>query len=83
MHQLRKGWNRPSARNASRPKDWSRRRAQTLARDRFTCQRCGSLKELEVDHIVPVSRGGSWEPDNLWVLCKTCHKCKTRNERRS
>ncbi|MFE5542785.1 HNH endonuclease [Streptomyces sp. NPDC056534] len=83
VHQLRKSWNRPSARNSLRPRDWSRRRAQTLARDRFTCQRCGSRRDLEVDHIVPVARGGSWEPDNLWVLCKPCHRRKTYNEDRS
>ncbi|MEU6765892.1 HNH endonuclease [Streptomyces sp. NPDC046853] len=81
-HQTRNSWNRTSARNASRPKDWSKRRTRTLVRDRFTCQRCGAKKDLEVDHIVPVARGGSWEPDNLWVLCKTCHKHKTYNEGR-
>ncbi|WP_326827418.1 HNH endonuclease [Streptomyces sp. NBC_01751] len=81
-HQLRKSWNRTSARNASRPRDWSKRRARTLVRDRFTCQQCGARKELEVDHIVPVARGGSWEPDNLWVLCKPCHKRKTYSEGR-
>jgi 5-methylcytosine-specific restriction protein A len=81
-HQTRKSWNRTSARNASRPRDWSKRRSRILVRDRFTCQQCGSHKELEVDHIVPVARGGSWEPDNLWVLCKTCHKHKTYSEGR-
>jgi 5-methylcytosine-specific restriction protein A len=80
-HQLRKSWDRTSARNASRPSDWSRRRARTLARDRFTCQQCGAREHLEVDHIVPVARGGSWELDNLWVLCRTCHKRKTYTER--
>ncbi|MFE5009756.1 HNH endonuclease [Streptomyces sp. NPDC056696] len=82
-HQTRKSWNRTSARNASRPRDWSKRRSRILVRDRFTCQQCGSHKELEVDHIVPVARGGSWEPDNLWALCKTCHKRKTYSEGRS
>ncbi|WP_443062943.1 HNH endonuclease [Streptomyces sp. NBC_00440] len=79
-HQTRKGWNRTSIRNASRPRDWHRRRSRVLVRDRFTCQQCGSHKDLEVDHIVPVARGGSWEPDNLWVLCKPCHKRKTYSE---
>jgi 5-methylcytosine-specific restriction protein A len=49
-----------------------------LARDRFTCQRCGKRSELEVDHLVPVAKGGSWELDNLWTLCKPCHGAKTR-----
>jgi len=76
-HQLRKSWNRTSARNSTRPRDWSARRSRTLARDRFTCQQCGAREHLEVDHIVPVSHGGSWELENLWVLCKPCHRRKT------
>jgi 5-methylcytosine-specific restriction protein A len=39
---------------------------------------CGKRSELEVDHIVPVAKGGSWELDNLWVLCKEDHKAKSR-----
>ncbi|MFD4608290.1 HNH endonuclease [Streptomyces sp. NPDC058440] len=81
-HQIRKSWNRTSARNASRPSDWSKRRARVLARDRFICQRCSSRERLEVDHIVPVARGGSWELTNLWVLCRSCHRLKTYNEDR-
>jgi 5-methylcytosine-specific restriction enzyme A len=81
-HQLRKSWNRTSERNRTRPRDWSKRRTRVLARDHFTCQRCGSRKQLEVDHIVPVARGGSWEMDNLWALCKTCHRSKTYYEDR-
>ncbi|MFF3416834.1 HNH endonuclease [Streptomyces sp. NPDC002698] len=80
-HQIRKSWDRTSARNTSRPSDWSRRRARTLARDRFTCRQCGAKEHLEVDHIVPVARGGSWEMSNLWVLCRPCHKRKTYSER--
>ncbi|MFD4905005.1 HNH endonuclease [Kitasatospora purpeofusca] len=81
-HQVRRSWDRTSARNASRPGDWSSRRTRVLARDRFRCQRCGSRTELEVDHLVPVARGGSWEPDNLWTLCRTCHQVKTYIEDR-
>ncbi|MFJ8699451.1 HNH endonuclease [Streptomyces ardesiacus] len=81
-HQLRKSWNRTSARNASRPSDWPKRRTRVLARDRFTCQRCGAREHLEVDHIVPVARGGSWELENLWVLCRSCHRRKTYLEDR-
>ncbi|MFE9455970.1 HNH endonuclease [Streptomyces californicus] len=48
-----------------------------LARDRFQCRACGGRTDLEIDHIVPVSRGGSWDPDNLWTLCRPCHRAKT------
>ncbi|MFD9561505.1 HNH endonuclease [Streptomyces sp. NPDC059994] len=79
---IRKGWDRKSARNRSRPGDWSSRRAKVLTRDRFTCQKCGTRENLQVDHIVPVSRGGSWDLDNLWVLCGKCHALKTYYEDR-
>jgi 5-methylcytosine-specific restriction protein A len=39
---------------------------------------CGARSGLEVDHIIPVAKGGSWEPENLWTLCKTCHTAKTK-----
>ncbi|MEU0159011.1 HNH endonuclease [Streptomyces sp. NPDC006261] len=39
---------------------------------------CGGRSELEVDHIIPVARGGSWKMDNLWVLDAGCHSAKTR-----
>ena len=41
------------------------------------CTACGTRSELHVDHIVPVSRGGS-ENDihNLQLLCKSCNSAK-------
>ncbi|MGW2539328.1 HNH endonuclease [Kitasatospora sp. NPDC001574] len=80
-HQVRRSWDRTSARNAARPSDWGSRRARILARDRFRCQLCGARERLEVDHLVPVARGGSWEPDNLWTLCRDCHRRKTCSDR--
>lgn len=80
-HQLRRSWDRVSARNASRPADWSSRRVRVLTRDRWRCQRCGARSELEVDHLVPVAQGGSWEPENLWTLCRGCHRMKTYRDR--
>ena len=77
-HQTRKPWQNVSARNQARPGNWPSIRAQVLARDRFTCQMCGKRSELEVDHIVPVAKGGSWEMENLWTLCRDDHRSKTR-----
>lgn len=42
-------------------------------RDNYTCQHCGSIDNLEIDHIFPFSRGGGNEPENLQLLCKTCN----------
>ena len=55
-------------------------RYDVLRRDNFTCQICGSTARdgvrLEVDHIVPVSRGGRTEMDNLQTLCERCNRGK-------
>ncbi|PIF04486.1 MAG: HNH endonuclease [Propionibacterium sp.] len=52
-------------------------------RDGYTCQTCSvSIAEephllLEVDHIIPVSRGGLSAPDNLQTLCWRCNRTKS------
>lgn len=52
-------------------------------RDNYTCQICGasimeqSLLLLEVDHIIPVAKGGLTTPDNLQTLCWKCNRSKS------
>lgn len=56
-------------------------RFSILERDGFRCQYCGATPKngaLEVDHIIPVSDGGSDEPDNLITACEPCNKGKGR-----
>jgi hypothetical protein len=48
-------------------------RQAVLARDGHRCVRCGSTTRLEVDHIVPVSRGGQHTVANGRTLCRPCH----------
>jgi 5-methylcytosine-specific restriction protein A len=53
-------------------------------RDKWTCQNpeCGVITtELEIDHIVPLSEGGSDEDSNKQSLCITCHRAKSAVER--
>lgn len=45
-------------------------------RDRRTCQHCGSSARLTVDHIIPVSKGGADDMDNLQTLCLSCNARK-------
>ena len=51
-------------------------------RDDFTCQSCGISSYnarnllLEIDHIVPLSRGGITSEDNLQTLCWKCNRSK-------
>lgn len=40
------------------------------------CLRCGSRGDLTVDHIVPLSLGGSNTIDNVQPLCRTCNGIK-------
>jgi len=50
-----------------------------VRRDNQTCQICGkNLKEeeIEVDHVIPFSKGGPTEEGNLRVLCKDCNRRK-------
>lgn len=45
-------------------------------RDDWTCQHCGTHCGLTVDHVVPVSQGGSDDLDNLQTLCGPCNSSK-------
>lgn len=45
-------------------------------RDNYTCKCCGKhgyRNDLEIDHIVPISRGGKSTYDNLQTLCHNCN----------
>lgn len=71
-----------SKRNLNRPADWRKRRSLVIRRDGFKCVRCGSSGPLEVDHILSIAKGGSWEPTNLQTLCSECHRVKTIGDSR-
>lgn len=58
--------------------EWKEIRVRILARDRYRCAYCLTVGgALEVDHIVPVSRGGSNNDDNLTAACKPCNRGKS------
>jgi hypothetical protein len=49
-----------------------------LQRDLYRCRICkASGVKLEVDHIVPLSLGGSNDMDNLQALCVPCNRGKS------
>lgn len=54
-------------------------RHEVLKAANYKCQECGIPKEqrpLEIDHIVPIARGGSDELSNLQALCVVCNRAK-------
>lgn len=52
------------------------RRHEVFARDGGACVRCGDTERLEVDHIIPMVRGGTDDDWNLQTLCKSCNSAK-------
>lgn len=54
-------------------------RHEVFMRDGYRCRECGASKDetsLEIDHIVPVARGGTNDIDNLQTLCRECNRMK-------
>lgn len=75
--------------NYSTREDWQRKyehrvtpsmRYDVMQRDGFKCCLCGRSAgngvELEVDHIVPVFKGGNTTYSNLQTLCRECNRGK-------
>lgn len=40
------------------------------------CSECGTMKNLSIDHIIPLSRGGSHSVGNMMTLCRSCNASK-------
>ena len=54
-------------------------RRTVLARDLYTCQYCGvqpGRTELTIDHILPRSRGGATNWENITTACGPCNRRK-------
>lgn len=51
-------------------------RHEVWRRDRGRCCQCGSQENLEYDHIIPFSKGGSNTARNIQLLCKVCNSKK-------
>ena len=66
-----------------KPKDRNQRKAVSpgkivaaMQKSNGVCVACGTDERLQVDHIIPVSRGGTNDLDNLQMLCKSCNASK-------
>lgn len=58
------------------PKAWRKLRDEVLAAKGCVCTYCGSDSSITVDHVVPLSKGGTNEIDNLTPACKPCNSSK-------
>ena len=51
-------------------------RNKVLKKYNFICQKCGTSKNLTIDHIKPFIEGGKDNFNNLQILCKSCNSSK-------
>lgn len=55
-----------------------RTRFEVLRRDNYTCRYCRSTDNpLTIDHVTPVSLGGTDDPSNLVAACRDCNAGKS------
>lgn len=69
---------RLSPRDRGYDRTWRVIRRNVLAEEP-TCRVCGE-RANEVDHMLPLNRGGTNERTNLQALCHSCHSRKTASE---
>lgn len=71
---------RPPQKPNKRRKITAGLRREVYERDMYACRYCGARQNLGLDHITPVTQGGTNEVDNL-VTC--CHECNARKNART
>ncbi len=70
--------DQPTITPSKKSKSWRKSIVDALAvRDgSYECRSCGSLSDVCIDHIYPVSLGGTDDLDNLQLLCRNCNSAK-------
>lgn len=58
------------------PEEWEQKKAQY----HYCCAYCGKRKNLERDHIIPLSAGGDDSMVNIVPACETCNRSKNKRD---
>ena len=48
-------------------------RFNVFLRDKFACQYCGDKRDLTFDHLLPKSKGGVTDCENVVTACSSCN----------
>ena len=48
-----------------------------INRDGYSCALCGTYEDLTIDHVIPLSRGGTDDLSNLRFLCRNHNSAKS------
>lgn len=74
------GYSQPSVytppKRSNRKRISARKRLNVYERDGYACVTCGTHENLTIDHIHPVSKGGTNDMDNLQTMCHSCNARK-------
>jgi hypothetical protein len=79
---LEAGFLEPADQIEERTEKWASRyvapdvRARVMATTGGKCAMCGSTDNIEIDHIIPISKGGTGDEVNLQPLCRPCNRRK-------
>lgn len=81
IHKTGGGYRMFGSDDSKYPVDWKERRAYIQTRD-GNCTLCHGSRQAvgdysvrnEVHHIIPISKGGTHEVENLVALCSVCHE---------
>lgn len=81
VKQLRKRKAAPSRIGRSEPQRRKVAQGQNWRCASTNCDLVGELEAYDLDHIIPLWKGGEDTDGNLQALCPTCHRRKTDQER--
>ena len=86
----RKHWHQPCADTWRLINNQSESKKAVFVREKGTCQGIGcsftsiSIRDFDLDHIKPLMEAHGdlsyWKMGNLQLLCKVCHKEKTKED---
>ena len=81
VKQLRKRKAAPSRMSRSEPQRRKIAQRQNWNCASTSCDLVGELEAYDLDHIIPLWKGGEDTDENLQALCPACHRRKTDLER--